>query len=70
MSRWIPVSSSNLSRIRYDDSTRTLEIEFNGGRQYQYFDVPEQVFEGLRDADSHGSYFHEHIKGSYRYTRL
>ena len=49
----------------------TLEIEFHGGRVYQYFDVPEQVFGGLRTAyDSHGSYFNENIKGHYRYARL
>lgn len=70
MSRWIPVESSNLSRIRYHEDSRTLEIEFHGGRQYQYFEVPKGVFEGLKTADSHGSYFHEHIRGVYRYARL
>lgn len=70
MTQWIPVESTNLSKIRYEEDSRTLEIEFNGGRQYQYFEVPKQVFEGLRTADSHGKYFHKHIKGSYRYTRL
>ena len=68
---WIPVDSSNLARIRYDENTMTLEIEFMGGRVYQYFDVPVQVFEGLRDAgDSHGKYFNQHIKGHYRYARV
>lgn len=70
MTDWIPVESSNLSKIRYDNESRTLEIEFKGGRRYQYFDVPERVFDGLRKADSHGSYFHEHIRGSFRYARL
>ena len=67
---WIPVVSSNLSRIRYDENTSTLEIEFLGGRVYQYFDVPAQVFEELRNADSHGKYFNAHIKGHYRYARV
>ncbi|MBW1715313.1 MAG: KTSC domain-containing protein [Deltaproteobacteria bacterium] len=67
---WIPVDSSNLARIRYDENTMTLEIEFKGGRVYQYFDVPAQVFEELRSVDSHGKFFNEHIKGHYRYARV
>ena len=67
---WIPVTSSNLSRIRYDEDTCTLEIEFHSGRVYQYFDVPLQIFEELRDADSHGKFFNAQIKGHYRYARV
>jgi hypothetical protein len=67
---WIPVVSSNLSRIRYDENSNTLEIEFQGGRVYQYFDVPVQVFEGLRNAASLGQYFSQNIKGYYRYARI
>ncbi len=67
---WISVSSSNLSRVRYDESTGPLEIEFQGGRVYQYFDVPQSVFEELIHASSHGQFFHEQIRGRYRYARL
>ena len=67
---WIPVTSTNLSRIRYDENTNTLEIEFHGGRVYQYFDVPLPVFEDLKTADSHGKFFNEQIKGHYRYVRV
>ncbi len=67
---WIDVSSTNLSRVRYDDSKNTLEIEFQGGRVYQYFDVPKQIFEGLLKAESKGKFFHEQIKGHYRYARV
>jgi len=67
---WISVVSTNLSRIRYDKNTNTLEIEFHGGRVYQYFDVPIQVFEELKIADSHGKYFNQQIKGHYRYARV
>ena len=67
---WINVSSTNLSRIRYDDSKNILEIEFEGGRVYQFFDVPKQVFEGLLNAESKGKFFREQIKGHYRYARV
>jgi len=68
---WISLErSSNLSRVRYDESTNTLEIEFHGGRVYQYFDVPAHVYEGLISADSHGTFFNEQIKGYYRFARV
>lgn len=67
---WIKVDSSSISRIRYNENTKVLEIEFHG-RLYQYFDVPTHIFEGLRNAvDSHGKYFNQHIKGHYRYARV
>lgn len=66
---WQNVVSSNLDRIRYDEETSTLEIEFQGGDQYQYFDVPKGVYEGLITASSKGGYFHKQIKGHYRYAR-
>jgi len=67
---WIPVDSSMMDSIRYDEDSMTLEIEFKGGRVYQYFDVPIQIFEGLRGADSHGKFFNAQIKGHYRYARV
>lgn len=67
---WIPVTSSSLINVRYDETSQTLEIEFKGGRIYQYFDVPIQIFEGLIHADSKGTFFHSNIKGHYRYVRV
>jgi len=65
-----PVSSSNLGSVGYDSSTNTLEIEFKNGGVYQYYGVPPTVYQGLMNATSHGKYFHAHIKGVYRYTRI
>jgi hypothetical protein len=49
---WIPVSSTNIARVRFDDSSLTLEIEFHGGRTYQYFDIPQPVYEAFISAES------------------
>lgn len=67
---WIDVNSSTLLRVRYDEKTNTLEIEFQGGRVYQYFDVPKPIFEALLQADSQGKFFHGQIKGQFRYARV
>lgn len=64
-----PVTSSNLASVGYDETTATLEIEFRSGGIYQYFDVPQQVYDGLLSAPSHGRYFATEIRGVYRYAR-
>jgi len=47
-----------------------LEIEFNTGRVYQYFDVPQSEYDGLMAADSHGSYFYHNVRSDNRYARI
>lgn len=65
-----PVSSSSVASVGYDPNTMTLEVEFKNGSVYQYFDVPEAVYQELMIADSVGRYLNENIKNSYRYTKL
>ncbi|MCA7000041.1 KTSC domain-containing protein [Dickeya solani] len=64
------VVSSNISSVGYDSDDLVLEIEFNNGAIYQYFDVPENVFQELINAGSVGGYLASHIKGHYRYSRV
>ncbi len=63
-------SSSNVSRIGYEESNSTLEVHFHNGSIYQYYDVPLTVWEGIKNAGSKGSYLHQNIKGQYRYARV
>ena len=64
------VDSSNVESVGYDENSSTLQVEFKNGGIYQYFDVPEDVFTGLRDADSVGGYLAARIKGNYRYSKV
>lgn len=66
----IPVQSSNISSIGYNVDSKTLEIEFNDGSIYQYFDVPNPIWESFQNADSKGQFLHQNIKGIYRYSRV
>ena len=65
-----PVSSSNIASIGYDVNSQTLEIEFLNGGVYQYFDLPQYVYEELMSASSHGQYLARDIKGTYRYSKV
>ncbi|MET3870691.1 KTSC domain-containing protein [Puniceicoccus vermicola] len=68
---WIETpESSNLERFGYEASTMSLRVEFKSGGTYDYYDVPEQVFENMKAAPSKGSFLAQHIKGVYRYARI
>lgn len=67
----LPVSSSNLASIGYDANGAVLEVEFNHGGIYQYSGVPEEIFQGLMSAGSHGTYFDKFVKkAGYSYSKV
>jgi len=67
----IPVSSSNLASVGYDPTSATLEIEFRSSGIYQYYGVPEDVYEGLMGAGSKGTFFDQSIKkAGYSYRKV
>ncbi len=67
---WIETpESSNIARFAYDDTSHVLKVEFKNGGMYDYFDVPQHVFDGMRNAPSKGQYLAQQVKGTYRYAR-
>ena len=64
------VDSSNIERIGYDANSNTLRVEFKSNRTYDYSNVPENVFNDLKNASSVGSYLAKNIKNSYPYTEI
>ncbi len=64
------VASSNLASVGYDTATQTLEIEFLSGSVYQYYNVPENLYEQLMQAGSKGRFFHQYIRNGYPYSRI
>ena len=65
----VRVSSSNLVAAGYDQASMTLRIQFNSGL-YDYYNVPENIYNGLLNASSKGEYHHAFIKNSYRYNKV
>ena len=62
--------SSNIKGSIYNKKTKLLIIEYNGGRKYEYEDVPDDVAAGLRIAKSQGVYFNKEITKKYKYKLL
>lgn len=66
----IPVSSSNIESIGYDEQNEQVYVRFLIGSLYVYKGVPLHEFENLRDAPSLGSYLHRNYKNVYPYERI
>ncbi|MCO4091463.1 MAG: KTSC domain-containing protein [Sphingorhabdus sp.] len=64
------VDSSNVAAVGYEEDSQTLQVEFNNGSTYQYFDVPQAIFDDLLGASSVGQYLNQNVKGTYRYSRV
>ncbi len=47
-----------------------LEVEFESGRVYQYFDVPIAVYLEFLTAESKGKYFNAHIRNEYPFQEI
>lgn len=66
----VPVESSVIGEVGYNESSRTLEILFRSGAIYLYYFVPVAVRDALMAADSKGTYFNKQIKGVYEHHRI
>lgn len=64
------VSSSMMASIGYDASSSILEIEFNGGAVWQYFDVPENVYYDMLNSGSLGKFYNANIKKQYSESQV
>ena len=65
MEETIRPDSSMIEEFSYDDETQTLTVTFCKGGTYSYADVPEDVFQSMKDASSVGRFFLQNIKGQY-----
>lgn len=66
----INVDSTNLSAVGYDSENKILTIEFNDGGLYEYYDVPQNIYDELMSASSKGSFFHRFIRDAYRTVKI
>lgn len=64
------VASSNVSSIGYDEAQQTLEVEFQNGAVYQYYNVPETLYQQLMTAGSKGAFLNIYIKNAYPFSRV
>jgi hypothetical protein len=64
------LNSTAIARIEYNPTTHTLKIWFReSGGPYDYYGVPQSVYEGLIRAPSVGAYFNAYIRDHYSSNR-
>jgi hypothetical protein len=64
------VQSANVASVGYDELSNTLEVEFMKGTIYQYFGVPQNVYDQLMQAPSKGQFVNAYIKNAYPFSRI
>jgi hypothetical protein len=67
--RYFNVKSSSVKRIGYDKRHQILSIEYADHGPYNYYDVPEEIFEGLLESPSKGEYVNRKIRQKYDYSK-
>jgi len=64
------LESSNLKTAVYTTDSKSLLVEFKNGQQYEYVDVPWELFTKFRMAESQGSFFNKNIARSFEYKKI
>ncbi len=62
----IRVNSKAIVEVGYDPQTHRMKITFEQGDSYDFCGVPADVFDGLLNAHSKGSYYNERIRDRYQ----
>ena len=67
----VPVISSTVAAIGYDDRSSILFVRFHvGAREYSYQGVSISLYKAFLAAPSKGRFLAWHIKGHYPYARV
>jgi hypothetical protein len=64
------VASSNVQFVGYETQSGTLEVEFVVGTIYQYYGVPQNIYEQFMREPSKGRFLNTYIKNQYPFSRV
>jgi hypothetical protein len=62
--------STVIRSIEYNAATAVLTITFLTGSVYEYYDVPQQLYDQFKGFREKGVFYNEHIKGKYTFARI
>lgn len=69
----LPVYSTNIQAIGYNEQQKILRILFKNGGNYMYFNVEPQIYEQIKTSQSKGKTLNESVvkhKDKYKYIRI
>ena len=50
----------------YDAASKTMALQYKGGKVYHYEGVPAEKYAGLQEAESKGGFVAKHITGKHK----
>jgi len=62
--------SSVIASFHYNGAQHALDVVFNSGNVYRYLNVPEEVYESMKNAFSKGTFLNTEIKPKYRFKKI
>ena len=68
-----PVSTTGITQVGYHEDSEvhgTLELEFEGGHVYRFFNVPPKTYDDFIHALSREDYYHIHIRSRFPNSRI
>ncbi len=65
----VAVNSTAIQEATYEYNNYRLRLTFTNGSSYNYWGVPNHVFEGLRASASKGKYINKYILLSYEFSK-
>ena len=66
----VPVSSSNVRSIGYDEPSRGMDVEFHSGAVYHYAGVPPVEHTTVMSSPSIGKALNERVKSRYPAVKI
>jgi hypothetical protein len=69
MTQPVTLDSSAIEAVTYNETNRTLDVEFREGHSYRYMRVPEFVYQELLNAESAGAFWNA-VKDQFEYLKL
>lgn len=68
---WVICEGSHqVARFTYHPKELILNVLFNSGGQYHYYQVPPEVYEAMKRAKSVGGFLNQRVKGTFGYGRV
>jgi len=67
------VSTKGITQVGYHEDSDvhgTLELEFESGCVYQFFNVPPKTYDEFIHASSRENYYYDHIRSRFPNSRI
>lgn len=64
------VTANGIAQVGYEQGSEILEIEFTSGKVFQFYNVPEKMFDQFMNTTQKESYYEINIYERFPYKRI